>query len=135
MHANLPVLRSTDSLRRSLPLFALIVALLGAWLQPAPVAFNGGAAAVDGVDRPAVKPQPLQLQLPSQLKAAAKKRLAAHNDGSRQPQIAAVTIACEQTTGASRLDGSRRAYAYVPAPSAIVAQPRAPPLRRTLTAA
>ena len=54
---------------------------------------------------------------------------------SRQPQIAAVTIACEQTTGASRLDGSRRAYAYVPAPSAIVAQPRAPPLRRTLTAA
>ena len=136
MHGTSHRVRSTGTLRRALPVVAFVAALLCAWLQPSPAAMAGiaggawkaDAPAVDtvsGVDRTAVKPNP-----PSRLQAATKKRL----DPQPGPSPAAIAVAAdsvEQANRDTRVDHSRGERIHLPAPAAIVAQPRAPPSSRT----
>jgi len=124
-------LKSSEALRRSLPLLALIAALLGTWLQPpAAEAFtrNSNALAIDtmdGVERAAVKPKPL-----AQLQASAKKRLTASAGHTPDPLVA--TTVGEQQPSIDRLDDDQRLESISSrAPRAIIAQPRAPPFSRT----
>jgi hypothetical protein len=128
-------LRPTEALQRTLPLLALIVALLGAWLQPpAAQAFTRDIEApafdtTDGIDRTAVKPKP-----PSLSQAQAKQRVATHGGAAPQP-LAAASVAVAPATDHSNLASPRLARIPVRAPRAILAQPRAPPSSRTLTPA
>ena len=138
MHGNAYKLteRSAGPLRRALPVLAFVAALLCAWLQPSPAALAGIAGgawkadapvvdSIGGVDRTAVKPNP-----PSRLQAAAKKRL----DAQPGPSPAAIAPAADSVAQANcdnRVDHSRGESIHLPAPAAIVAQPRAPPSSRT----
>jgi hypothetical protein len=127
--------KSSEAVRRSLPLLALVAALLGTWLAPpAAVSFarNSDAAAIDtmdGVDRAAIKRKPL-----AQLQSSAKKRVATHGGSAPEP-IAAASIAIEPANRDSPVAGPRLESISIRAPRAIIAQPRAPPFSRTLTPA
>jgi hypothetical protein len=130
--------QSSGTLRRVLPLLALIAALFGTWLTPPPAALAGigawnadrpAADAADCSDRTAVKPTPLHAQSPSQLKASIKQRLASSSEPAPDPLVATATIAVERTIGAPRRVDSH-AEILLPNPAARVAQPRAPPSSR-----
>jgi hypothetical protein len=136
LHGTSHSVRSTRPLQRALPMLAFVLALIGAWLQPSPAALAGIAGGawkadapvvdtVSSVDRTAVRPNP-----PAQLKAAAKKRL----DPPSGPSPAAVATAAdsvEPDNDVARFDSHCGERNDVPAPAAIVAQPRAPPSSRT----
>ncbi len=136
MHGTSHSVRSTRPLRRALPVLAFVAALLCAWLQPSPAALAGIAGGawkadapvvdtIGGVDRTAVKPNP-----PSHPQAATKKRL----DPQPAPSPAAIAVAAdsvEQANRDTRVDHSRGESIHLPAPAALVAQPRAPPSSRT----
>jgi hypothetical protein len=127
--------KPSEAVRRSLPLLALVAALLGTWLAPpAAVSFarNSDAAAIDtmdGIDRTAVKPKPL-----AQLQPSAKKRVTTHGGSAPEP-IAAAPVAIESENRDSPIAGPGPERIDVQAPRAIIAQPRAPPFSRTLTPA
>lgn len=136
MHGTSHSVRSTGSLRRALPMLAFVAALLGAWLQPSPAALAGiagGAWKADApvvdtarsVDRIAVKPNP-----PAQLQAATKKRLDPQS-GPSPTATATAADSVERANNDTRVDHSRGERIPLPAPAAIVAQPRAPPSSRT----
>jgi hypothetical protein len=118
-------------LGRALPLLAFVAALLGAWLAPPSAAMAGGTwnvpalDTVDGSDRTAVKPNP-----PAQLQAAVKKKhLEARSGPSSKPTSAPADRIDYANCGAC-LDHIAFEI-FHPEPTAIVAQPRAPPSSRT----
>jgi hypothetical protein len=128
--------RSAGPLQRALPVLAFVAALLAAWLQPSPAALAGIASGawkadapvvdtISGGDRTAVKPNP-----PSHPQAATKKRLDPQ-PGPAPAAIAAVADSVERANHDTRVDHSRGERIHLPAPAAIVAQPRAPPSSRT----
>ena len=140
MHSTSHSVRSTGPLRRALPVLAFVAALLCAWLQPSPAALAGIAGGawkadapvvdtIGGVDRTAVKPNP-----PSHPQAATKKRLDPQS-GPAPVAIAASADSVEQANCDTRVDHSRGESIHLPAPAAIVAQPRAPPSKQDLTPA
>jgi|GraSoiStandDraft_4_1057263.scaffolds.fasta_scaffold911670_1 hypothetical protein len=129
-------LKPSEALQRTLPLLALIAALLGTWLQPpAAQAFARDieAPAFDttgGIDRAAVKPKP-----PSLSQGQAKQRLATHGDTAPPQPVAAASVDVAPAIHDRNLASPRLARIHVRAPRAILAQPRAPPSSRTLTPA
>jgi hypothetical protein len=132
----------TGPLRRALPLLAFVAVLLCAWLQPSPAALAdiaGRAWATDapvvdttgGIDRTAVKPQP-----PAQPQAIAKKRLDPSAGPSPAPIAAMVGVIVAANREARRDSGTiGRTIVLIPARTATVAQPRAPPIQQDLTPA
>jgi hypothetical protein len=127
----------SGTLRRALPLLALIAALFGMGLQPPPAALAGVAGgawnsdvptsldSTAAIDRTAVKPTP-----PAQPQAAKKK--APEPQGA--PSAVAVSATAERIAEPDRgrrVERAGRGRIHAVEPTAKVAQPRAPPSSRT----
>jgi hypothetical protein len=127
--------KPSEAVQRTLPLLALVAALLGNWLQPpAAPAFARDLEApafdtTDGIDRAAVKPKP-----PSLSQAQAKQRIATLGGPAPQP-VAAASVDIAPAIHDRNVASPRPQRIHVRAPRAILAQPRAPPSSRTLTPA